>query len=146
MKNFRREPPTSVPDIEIDFGAAKDHLPQLFDPGSRKVRIDLAKTITKDTNISVILELVDIETGKRIDNRALWVAGPNANMGTLAAENQRLIARLLELAGKPTKGNVAHLIPGLAGLTFTAVFGVATDNRTGRAYNNLIDAHPVDAA
>lgn len=147
MKTFKRlSPTTGSPNVEIDFGGAKDRLPHLFEPGSRKVRIELAKVIAKNRNTSVILELVDVESGKRIDGRPLWVDGPNANVGTLAAQNQRLIAQLLELAGKPTSGAVGTLIPDLAATTFTAVFGVATDNRTGRPYNNLIDVHPTDAA
>jgi hypothetical protein len=53
---------------------------------------------------------------------------------------------MLELAGKPTSGSVAQLIPELAGLRFTAVLGVGTDSRTGRAYNTLIAVYPVGVA
>jgi hypothetical protein len=147
MRSFRRLPSaTSTPDVEIDFGGAKDRLPKLFEPGSREVQIQAAKVVARNGNISVILDLLDVETGARIDNRALWVDGPNANVGTLAAENQELIGRMLELAGKPTAGSVRQLIPELAGFAFTAVLGVGTDSRTGRAYNTLIGVYAVGAA
>ena len=72
MKNFRRPPSaTSAPDVEIDFGAAKDRLPKLFEPGSREVQVQAAKVVAgKNGNISVVLDLLDVETGARIDNRA----------------------------------------------------------------------------
>jgi hypothetical protein len=148
MKRFSRSPSTTATlDMAIDFGAAKDRLPKLFEPGSREVQVQAAKVAAgKNGNISVVLDLLDVETGDRIDNRALWVDGPNANVGTLAAENQELIARMLELAGKPNSGSVAQLIAELVGLTFTAVLGVGTDSRTGRAYNTLIGVYAVGAA
>jgi hypothetical protein len=148
MRNFRRPPPatTSAPDVEINFGGAKDRLPQLFEPGSREVRVEAARVVWKNGNISIVLELVDVATGMRIYNRALWVDGPNANVGTLAAENRVLIARMLELANKPTAGSVRQLIPELAGLAFTVVLGIATDDRTGRPYNTIIGVYAVGAA
>ena len=107
MRSFRRLPSaTSAPDVEIDFGGAKDRLPKLLEPGSREVQIQAAAVASKNDNISVILDLLDVETGVRIDNRPLWVDGPKANVGRLAAENRELIARMLELAGKPTSGPV----------------------------------------
>jgi hypothetical protein len=147
MRSFRRTPvATPTPDVEIDFGGAKDRLPKLLEPGSREVQIQAATVASKNDNLSVILDLLDIETGVRIDNRPLWVDGPKANIGRLAAENRELIARMLELAGKPTSGSVAKLLTELAGLTFTAVLGVGTDSRTGRAYNTLIGVYAVGAA
>jgi hypothetical protein len=148
MKSFKRPPSaTSTPDVEIDFGNAKNRLPQLLEHGSREVQVQAAKVVAgKNGNISVVLDLLDVKTGARIDNRALWVDGPNANVGTLAAENQELIGRMLELAGKPTAGSVRQLIPEIAGLAFTAVLGVATDTRTGRPYNTLIGVYAVGAA
>jgi hypothetical protein len=133
--------------MAIDFGAAKDRLPKLFEPGSREVQVEAAKVVAgKNGNTSVVLDLLDIETGARIANRALWVDRPKADVGTLAAENQELIGRMLELAGKPTAGSVRQLIPELAGLAFTAVLGVGTDTRTGRAYNTIIGVYAVGAA
>jgi hypothetical protein len=148
MKRFSRPPSaTATPDMAIDFGAAKDRLPKLFEPGSREVQVQAAKVVAgKNGNTSVVLDLLDIETGARIANRALWVDGPKADVGTLAAENQELIGRMLELAGKPTAGSVRQLIPELAGLAFTAVLGVGTDTRTGRAYNTIIGVYAVGAA
>jgi hypothetical protein len=145
MRSFRR-PPSATPDVEIDFGGAKDRLPKLLEPGSREVQIQAAKVVAKNDNISVILDLLDVETGVRIDSRPLWVDGPKANSGTLAAENQELIGRMLELAGKSTSGPVGQLMAELAGLTFTAVLGVGTDSRTGRVYNTLIGVYAVGAA
>ena len=66
--------------------------------------------------------------------------------GDLTAENQHLIAQLLTLANLPTVGNVATLIPKLAGLEFDAHLVLAVDNRTGRATTTIADIYLDDAS
>ena len=54
----------------------------LVDPGDYPARITAAKLIEPrgDGNISVILELIDPESGDYFDVRPLWVAGPTPAM------------------------------------------------------------------
>jgi hypothetical protein len=87
-----------------------------------------------------------MESGGRVDIRPLWVDGPNAGAGNLAAENRHLVAQLLTLRELPTAGNVNDLIPQLAGLEFDARLVLDPDGRTGRTYNALADIYMDDGA
>ena len=101
--------------------------------------------IQNNQNVSVVLSLIEMESGSRVDIRPLWVDGPNAGAGDLAAKNQDLIAQLLKLRELPTAGNVGDLIPQLAGLEFDARLVLDPDGRTGRTYNALADIYADDA-
>ena len=90
------------------------------------------------------MDLIEAQSGGRIASLPLWVDGPNADTGNLAAENQHLIAQLLTLAKLPTVGNVSELIPKLAGLEFDARLVLASDNRTGRSFNAIADIYADD--
>ena len=139
MKKFVRTKPTNTgaADITIDFGAASAQIAQALDPGVYKLRIESARVIQNNENTLVALDLIQIESGVRVANLPIWVDGPNANAGRLVAENRHLIAQLLNLAGKPTAGNVRALIPELAGLTFEAQLALDIDSRTGRSFNAI---------
>ena len=78
-----------------------------------------------------------MDGGGRVNSRPLWVDGPNAGAGHLAAENQHLLAQLLALAGLPTAGKLNELIPKLTGLEFDARLVLATDRRDGRTFNTI---------
>jgi hypothetical protein len=101
--------------------------------------------IHSEQNVSVALDLVELESGDRVDGRPLWVDGPNSDAGKLTAKNQNFIARLLTLAKLPTSGNVSDLIPKLAGLVFDAHLALDVDSRSGRRYNALSEIY-VDEA
>ena len=146
MKKFTRQTSGNAPtaDVNLDFGAAGAKVARLFEPGEYRLRIDSARIIQNNQNVSVVLSLIEMESGSRVDIRPLWVDGPNAGAGDLAAKNQHLIAQLLTLRGLPTAGNVGDLIPQLAGLEFDARLVLAPDRRTGRTYNALADIYADD--
>jgi hypothetical protein len=136
MKTFVRQKPTAVA-TNIDFGAASKQIARLLDPEVYSLRIESARVVQSNQNTLIALDIVEIESGARVTVQPMWVDGPNANVGRLAAENRHLIAQLLVLAGKPTAGEVHELIPALAGLTFEAQLAISTDSRTGRPFNTI---------
>ena len=139
MKKFTRQTSGNAPtaDVNLDFAAAGSKVARLFEPGEYRLRIDSARIIQNNQNVSVVLNLIEMESGSRVDIRPLWVDGPNAGAGDLAGKNQDRIAQLLKLRGLPTAGSVNDLIPQLAGLEFDARLVLAPDGRTGRTYNAL---------
>ena len=139
MKKFTRQTSGNAPtaDFNLDFGAAGAKLARLFEPGEYRLRIDSARIIQNKQNVSVVLSLIEMERGCRVDIRPLWVNGPNAGAGDLAGKNQHLIGQLLTSRGLPTKGDMGVLIPQLAGLEFDAHLVLDPDGRTGRTYNAL---------
>jgi hypothetical protein len=147
MKKFvRQKSNNNAPDVNIDFGAAAAKVARVFEPGEYKLRVESARVIQRNQNVLVALDLVELESGGRVDGRPLWVEGPNSAVGTLTAENQYLIAQLLTLAELPTAGNVSDLIPKLAGLEFDARLVLAVDGRSGRSYNALSEIYDADGA
>ena len=145
MKKFTRQTSGDAPTAHnLDFAAAGAKVPHLFEPGEYRLRVDSARIIQNNQNISVVLDLIEMEGGSRVDIRPLWVDGPNAGVGDLAVNNQDLIAQLLTLRELPTAGNVCDLIPRLAGLEFDARLVLAPDGRTGRTYNALADIYTDD--
>ena len=147
MKKFiRQKAANEAPDVELDFGAAAAKVARVFEPDEYKVRIESARVIQRTQNILIALDLIETESGGRIDSRPLWVEGPNANSGNLTAENQHLVAQLLTLAKLPTAGNVGELIPKLAGLEFNAQLVLAVDSRSGRSFNAIADIYMDDVS
>jgi hypothetical protein len=141
MKKFIRQKSnnTAPADITIDFGAASGQVARVLDPEVYDLRIESARVVLKNENTLIVLDLVEVETGAPVALQPIWVGGPNAGAGRLAIENQHLIAQLLNLGGKPTKGSVRDLIPELAGLTFVARLALSTDSRTGRTFNAITE-------
>src|SRR5260370_42134902 len=122
MKTFVRQKPdnrAAVP-TNIDSGAASGQIPRVFDPEVYSLRIESARVVQRNQNTLIALDLIEVESGTHVAIQPIWVDGPNANAGRLAAENRHLIAQLLELAGKPTAGGSHELFPALAGGTFAA--------------------------
>ena len=135
-----RRPPTSISISEQQARRSPAYLSQAnTDFASTPPRI-----IKNNQNVSVVLSLIEMESGSRVDIRPLWVDGPNAGAGDLAVKNQHLIRQLLTLRGLPTEGNVGILIPQLAGLEFDARLVLDPDGRTGRTYNALADIYADD--
>ena len=147
MKKFiRQKVANQAPEVELDFGAAAAKVARVFEPDEYKVRIESARVIQRNQNILIALDLIETESGGRVDSRPLWVEGPNANSGNLTAENQHLVAQLLTLAKLPTAGNVGELIPKLAGLEFNAQLVLAVDSRSGRSFNAIADIYMDDVS
>ena len=146
MKKFTRQTSGNAPtaDVNLDFGAAGAKLARLFEPGEYRLRIDSARIIQNKQNVSVVLSLIEMERGCRVDIRPLWVNGTNAGAGDLAGKNQHLIGQLLTLGELPTAGKLGDLIPQLAGLEFDGRLVLDPDNRTGRTYNALADIYRDD--
>jgi hypothetical protein len=142
MRKFVRQKANGgTPDVNIDFGAAAAKIARILEPQDYKLRIESARVISKNENTLVALDLVEVESGNRVDGRPLWVEGPKSDAGNLTSENQHLIAQLLTLAKLPTSGNVGELIPKLAGLEFEARLVLAVDNRSGRSFNAIADVY-----
>jgi hypothetical protein len=131
---------------EVELGAAGTKVARIFDPDDYKLRNESARIIGKNGNVLIAFDLIETESGRRVDARPLWVDGPNADAGNLVAENQYLIAQLLTLAKLPTSGNVGDLIPKLAGLEFDARLVLAVDDRSGRSFNAIADVYTNGAA
>ena len=149
MRKFIRQQKVSgvVPNIELDFGAAKSKIARVLEPGDYRLRVEGARVIQHDQNILVVLDLTEpAENNRRVDSRPLWVEGPNSGGGNLVAENQHLLAQLLTLAKLPTAGNVGELIPKLAGLEFDAHLVLAIDSRTQRTFNEIAGIYETDEA
>jgi hypothetical protein len=131
-------------DITLDFGAAAAKIARVFEPGEYRLRVEAARVIYTE-NVSVVLDLIELDSNSRVATGMLWVDGPNSAVGNLATENQHLVAQLLTLAKLPTTGNVSSLISKLAGLEFDAHLVLAVDNRSGRSFNAIADIY-TDAA
>jgi len=141
MKKFVRQQKSNnaPPDITLDFGAAAAKIARVYEPGEYRLRIESARVIQSNRNVLIALDLVELESGGRVDTLPLWVAGPNADAGDLAAKNQHIIAQLLTLVGLPTEGNVSVLIPKLVTLEFDARLALAVDGRSGRTHSELAE-------
>ena len=139
MKTFVRQKPADAAAVatNIDFGAASGQIARVLDPEVYGLNIESARVVQRSQNTLIALDLREVESGAHVAIQPIWVDGPNANAGRLAAENRHLIAQLLKLAGKPTAGEVHELIPALAGLTFEAQLTICTDSRTGRVFNAI---------
>ena len=137
MRKFNRQQKlnNTVASVNLDFGAAAAKVAAVFEPGEYRIQVQSARVIQHNDNVLIALDLVELDTGTRVATAPLWVDGPRSDGGSLTAENQNLIARLLTLKALPTSGNVSELIPQLAGLEFDARLVLAKDNRTGRNFN-----------
>jgi len=151
MKKFVRQ--TSADSagngLKLNLRANAARVARTFEPGFYQLRIDAARLVVARTgNVSIALDIIEMDSGVLADTRPLWIAGPNATVGRLAAENQALVAQLLELAGQNIDGEIqlADVVPKLVGLTFDARLALATDSRTGRTYNAVAAIIMDDAA
>ena len=133
MKNFVRQNATKAPaaDIAIDFGAASEQVARVFEPEVYTLQVKTASVRhSHNGNVFVVLDLVELESGARVSLQPLWVAGPNADAGSLVAENRDVIAQMLRRAGLPTTGNVGELIPKLAEHEFDVRLAISHDGRS----------------
>jgi hypothetical protein len=139
MKKFTRQKSDNAPiaDINLDFGAAAAKVAHVFEPGEYRLRIESARVVSSKQNVLVALDLIETESGGRVQSRPLWVEGPNAGAGQLVTQNRHLVAQLLKLVGLPTAGNAGALIPQLAALEFDARLVLDVDSRSGRTYNTI---------
>ena len=147
MKKFVRQNATKAPatDITIDFGAASEQVARVFEPEVYGVKVKAASVRqSQNGNVFVGLDLVEVESDARVSLQPLWVAGPNADAGSLVAENRDVIAQMLSEAGLATSGNVGELIPKLAGHEFVARLAISRDSRTGRTFNSIVAIIPED--
>jgi hypothetical protein len=108
----------------------------LVDPGDYLACVRKAHLIAprNDGNISVVLELSHPETGDYYDIRPLWVAGRNADRGTMAGRNVGIVQDLLDVIGIPPdsyKELDDTLLARLVGKTFELTLDVDHGNRGG---------------
>ena len=77
MKKFTRQksgnPPTA--DINLDFGAAAAKVARVFEPDEYRLRIESAHVIQSDQNVLVALDLIEAESGGRVDSRPFGLMG-----------------------------------------------------------------------
>jgi hypothetical protein len=148
MKKFIRQNATKAPapDIAIDFAAASEQVARVLEPEVYGLQVKTASVRhSPNSNVFVVLDLVELESAARVSLQPLWVAGPNADAGSLVAENRDVIAQMLSGAGLARSGNVGELIPKLAGHEFAARLAISHDSRTGRTYNSIAAIIPDDA-
>ena len=109
MKKFTRQTSGNAPpaNVNLDFCSSRREGRPLY---LSQAATDLASTppalFKTNRTFPVVLNLIEMEGGSRVDIRPLWVDGPNAGAGDLAVKNQHLIAQLLTLRELPTAGNV----------------------------------------
>jgi hypothetical protein len=94
MKTFVRQKPANPAAVatNIDFGAASAQIARVLDPEVYTVRIDSARVVQRNQNTLIALDLVEVESGAHVAIQPIWVDGPNANAGRVAAENRHQIA------------------------------------------------------
>jgi hypothetical protein len=137
MKKFTRQnPPTSK--LRMNLHANSALVRHVLEPGEYELRIQSAQLQkSRNMNQSVVLDVVEMTENKSI-SLMLWIHGPNACNNSFAAENQMLLAQMLELAGHDVSGDVDidDLVPELDGLVFTARLGI--DSKDGRPCNKIL--------
>ena len=62
MKKFTRQTSGNAPtaDVNLDFAAAGAKVARLFEPGEYRLRIDSARIIQNNQNVSVVLNLIEM--------------------------------------------------------------------------------------
>jgi hypothetical protein len=113
----------------------------LVDPGDYPACVRKAHLIEprNDGNVSVVLELSHPESGDYYDLRPLWVAGRNADRGTMAGRNVAIVQDLLEVIGiapDSYKALTDTLLGRLVGRTFELT--LATDHGVRGGTFNII--------
>jgi hypothetical protein len=74
--------------------------PELVEPGAYDVLVEEARLVGRPgSNVSVALKLRTTDTQTIVDTRPLWIGGPHADRGPMAARNQRIVSDLLTAAG-----------------------------------------------
>ena len=140
MKKFTRS--NTATNLTMNLRASAGQLAQVLDPEIYELCIKGARLISSEAgNVSLALDLTEVESGAAVSTRPLWLDGPKAGKGTFAAENQRLLVQLLEAAGEATEGEIqlAVSIKALVGLQIHARLMIASDQWTGRTYTKLIE-------
>jgi hypothetical protein len=142
---FRRLSKTGNSDGSDDLSATKiKQRRKLFDPGEYDVTASKAELVTnkrRTGDVSVALELHDADNPHElIDLRPLWVAGPNADRGTLAERNQGILIDLLTAAGV-AESSYSELtntvLNSLIGKTFGVELGI-DQGRMGGTFNTIV--------
>ena len=126
----------------MNLRASAGQLARVFEPEIYELCIKGARLIHSGSgNISLALDIIEIESGAAVSTRPLWLDGPNAGNGPFAAENQQLLLKLLEAAGEATTGEIqiAESIKALVGRQIHARLVIDPDQRTGRTYNKLFE-------
>jgi hypothetical protein len=112
----------------------------LADPGDHAATIENATLVKSQRgNVSVVLALGNPDTGHLFDVRPLWIDGPNAAAGTMAARNLAIIGDLLEAVGvAPDSYNAIDnkLLASLVGKTFD-IHRSLEYGQTGQVFNAI---------
>jgi hypothetical protein len=140
VKKFTRS--TATTNVTMNLRATAGQLAKVLDPEIYELCIKGARLISSEAgNVSLALDLTEVESDSAVSTRPLWLDGPKAGNGSFAAENQRLLVQLLEAAGEATEGEIqiAVSIKALVGLQIRARLLIASDQRTGQRYNKLIE-------
>ena len=140
MKKFTRS--TANTNVTMNLRASAGQLTRVFEPEIFELCIKGARLIHSGAgNVSLALDIIEIESGAAVSARPLWLDGPNAGNVPFAAENQQLLLKLLESAGQTTEGeiSIAESIKALVGLQIQARLVLDLDQRTGRTCNKLIE-------
>ena len=98
MKKFIRQNATKAPaaDIAIDFGAASEQVARVFEPEVYGLQVKSASVLhSLNSNVFVVLDLVESESGTRVSLQPLWVDGPNARPARSSPKICDVIAQML---------------------------------------------------
>ena len=148
MKNIIRQKPPGTK-LKMNLCANAAQVRHVLEHGGYQIRIESARVIfAKTGNILVALDAVETAGNRPIAIQPLWIAGPNAADSTIAAENQALLAQLLEFAGQNTSGeiDIENSVPKLVGLIVSARLSIELDSRTGRSHNSIVAVYTEGAS
>ena len=81
MKKFTRQTSGNAPtaDVNLDFAAASAKVARLFQPGEYRLRIDSARIIQNNQNVSVVLNLIEMAQAAESDAKRHELS-PRSNM------------------------------------------------------------------
>ena len=135
-----RRPPTSTSILAQQLRRS----PACLSRATTDFASNSARIIQSNQNVLVVLDLIETESGSRVDIRPLWVDGPNAGARQLAEKNQHLVAQLLTLVGLPTAGNVGSSFRNWRGWSLMRASYSPPISRSGRTYNALAEIYVDD--
>jgi hypothetical protein len=136
---------------ELSVAKSTTQRPELLDPGQYDVRIEEARLVGSSHssgNISVALRLREVDSRAIVDTRPLWIGGPHADRGPMAARNQRIVSDLLAAAGIDDDSFTTFtdaVLANLVGKVFAVELGIDR-GKLAASFNsiNRIDGQVVD--
>jgi hypothetical protein len=141
MKKFTRQPPVGQPaPIKLDLRAAAAQSLRILPAGTHKLRVEAARLARSNAgNPICCLYLTTADSEAAVDVTPLVIGSTAVGLARLVAQNQRILAHLLELAGVNIDGeiDVREELQKLVGLVFHGKLSTVLDNRNGLDINKI---------